>query len=111
MRQETIQAVNRFREERHWRKFHDPKDLAISISLEAAELLELFQWRSSGEVVSERRERLKEELADVLIYTAMLADDLGFDQDELVLEKLEKNAAKYPVEKCMDSRAKYTELS
>ena len=110
MRRETIQAVNRFREERHWRQFHDPKDLAISISLEAAELLELFQWKDSREVVGVKTERLREELADVLIYAAMLADDLGFDQDEIVLEKLGKNAAKYPVEKSLGSKAKYTEL-
>lgn len=110
MRRETIQAVNQFRDERQWRQFHNPKDLAISISLEASELLELFQWKNSEEVVDVSSERLQEELADVLIYAAMLADDLGFDLDEIVMKKLEKNARHYPVEKSMGCKAKYTDL-
>ena len=110
MRQETIQAVNRFRDERNWRQFHNPKDLAISISLEASELLELFQWKTNEEVVGVKSERLQEELADVLIYAAMLADDLGFDLDEIVMKKLEKNGRKYPVEKSIGRKDKYTQL-
>ena len=110
MRRETIQAINRFRDERHWRQFHNPKDLAISISLEASELLELFQWKRSEDVVGVKTSQLQDELADVLIYAAMLADDLGFDLDEIVMKKLEKNVRKYPVEKCMGRSTKYTDL-
>ena len=110
MRRETIQAINRFRDERHWRQFHNPKDLAISISLEASELLELFQWKHSEDVVGVKTSQLQDELADVLIYAAMLADDLGFDLDEIVMKKLEKNVRKYPVEKCMGRSTKYTDL-
>ena len=110
MRRETIQAINRFRDERHWRQFHNPKDLAISISLEASELLELFQWKHSEDVVGVKSGQLQDELADVLIYAAMLADDLGFDLDEIVMKKLEKNVRKYPVEKCMGRSTKYTDL-
>ena len=110
MTQETMRAIDRFRDERRWRQFHNPKDLAISISLEAAELLELFQWKTNEEVVGRKDEALKEELADVLIYAAMLAEDLGFDLDAIVLEKLQKNAAKYPVEKSRDNKSKWTEL-
>ena len=110
MRRETIQAINRFRDERHWRQFHNPKDLAISISLEASELLELFQWKHSEDVVGVKTGQLQDELADVLIYAAMLADDLGFDLDEIVMKKLEKNVRKYPVEKCMGRSTKYSDL-
>ena len=110
MKQETIQEINRFRDARHWRQFHNPKDLAIYISLEASELLELFQWKGNEEVVGVKTEQLQEELADVLIYAAMLADDLGFDLDEIVRKKLEKNSRKYPVEKSIGRKDKYTEL-
>lgn len=78
--------------------FHNEKDLALSICLEAAELLELFQWKDSAEARTQT-ERLKEELADVLIYSYMMADNLDFDIDEIISEKLKKNAIKYPVEK------------
>ena len=81
-----------------------------SISLEASELLELFQWKTSEEVVGAKSEQLREELADILIYAAMLADDLGFDFDEIVRKKLEKNSRKYPVEKSIGRKDKYTEL-
>lgn len=110
MKKETIKAINDFRDERHWRQFHNPKDLAISITLEAAELLELFQWKSNEEVVGVRDGQLRDELADILIYSAMMTTDLGFDIDEIILEKLKKNAVKYPVKKSMDNKAKYNEL-
>lgn len=102
----SMEKINQFRDERNWRQFHNEKDLALSISLEAAELLELFQWKSSEEA-RENPERLKEELADVLIYSYMMADNLGFDIDEIIAEKLKKNAMKYPVEKSKDSKQKY----
>ena len=93
----TIDKINKFRDDRDWRKFHNEKDLAISISLEASELLELFQWKQSEEVTTNSLERIKEELADVLIYSMMLADNLQLDIEQIIEEKLEKNKAKYPV--------------
>lgn len=107
MKKETINLINQFRDERDWRQFHNPKDLAISISIETAELLELFQWKTNDEVVNMKNEALKEELADILIYSAMLAEDLGFDMDTIVLEKLKKNAEKYPLDKCRGNKSKY----
>lgn len=105
----SMEKINQFRDEREWRQFHNEKDLALSITLEAAELLELFQWKTAEEG-RKSTERLKEELADVLIYSYMLADNLDFDIDTIIEEKLVKNAQKYPVEKIKGSRKKYTEL-
>ena len=105
-----MDKVNQFRDERNWRQFHNEKDLAISISLEAAELLELFQWKQPEEVTMNKLERIKEELADILIYSYMLADNLHFDLDEIIEEKLKKNCLKYPLEKSKGQRKKYTEL-
>lgn len=104
-----MQRINQFRDERNWRQFHNEKDLAISISLEANELLELFQWKTPEES-KENPERLKEELADVLIYSYMMADNLGFDIDEIIAEKLIKNTRKYPVSKSFGQKKKYNEL-
>ena len=106
----TIEKINKFRDDRDWRKFHNEKDLAISISIEASELLELFQWKESGEVTSKSLGRIKEELADVFIYSIMLADNLNLDIENIIDEKLEKNARKYPVEISKGSNKKYTEL-
>ena len=86
----TIEKINKFRDDRDWRKFHNEKDLAISILLEASELLELFQWKQPGEVTTKSLERIKEELADVLIYSVMLADNLQLDIEQIIEEKLEK---------------------
>ncbi|MGD0030629.1 nucleotide pyrophosphohydrolase [Paenibacillus illinoisensis] len=106
---ESMERINRFRDERNWRQFHNEKDLAISISLEANELLELFQWKTSEEA-KKNLERLREELADVLIYSYMLVDNLGFDIDEIIAEKLIKNARKYPVSLSYSQKKKYNEL-
>ena len=92
-----IDKINKFRDDRDWRKFHNEKDLAISISIEASELLELFQWKQSEEVTTKSIERIKEELADVLIYSMMLADNLNLNIENIIEEKLEKNNEKYPV--------------
>lgn len=97
----SMEKINQFRDERDWRQFHKEKDLALSISLEASELLELYQWKTSAQG-NLQTERLKEELADVLIYSYMMADNLGFDIDEIIAEKLVKNAVKYPVEKVLE---------
>lgn len=91
----SMANINAFRDERNWRPFHNEKDLALSISLEAAELLELFQWKTAKEGVADL-ERVKEELADVLIYSYMMADNLALDIDAIIAEKLVKNAVKYP---------------
>ena len=106
----TKEKINKFRDDRDWRQFHNEKDLAISISLEAAELLELFQWKSPEEVRENSIERIKEELADVLIYSHMLASNLDLDIDEIIEAKLEKNNIKYPVDKSKGNKEKYTEL-
>lgn len=96
-----IQAINQFRDERDWRQYHNEKDLALSVSLEAAELLELFQWEQPEDVVLTKRERLAEELADVLIYSLMMADNLNFDVEEIINKKLVKNAQKYPIDQAL----------
>ena len=110
LRDETIQRVLKFRDDRNWRQFHTPKDLAISMSLEAAELLELFQWSGTDLECPDNRNRLREELADVLSYCILMADVCGLDLDQIMNEKIDKNEAKYPVEKARGSAAKYTEL-
>lgn len=110
MTQETINEVLKFRDDRNWRQFHNPKDLAISISLEAAELLEVFQWSAADVVCENKLEKIKEELADVVNYCILMADTCGFDLDEIVSEKIKRNNEKYPVEKAFGSKEKYTEL-
>lgn len=95
--QHLINQINQFRDERNWKQFHNPKDLAISISIEAAELLEDFQWLNSEEALQKNKENIKDEIADVLIYSLMLCDELGLDVKEIVNEKLRKNGRKYPV--------------
>ncbi|MQS89680.1 nucleotide pyrophosphohydrolase [Companilactobacillus mishanensis] len=110
MPQSSMEKINKFRDDRNWRQFHNEKDLAISISLEASELLELFQWRQSKEVVEKKPEQLKEELADVLIYSYMMADNLNLDIDEIIESKLEKNNKKYPVDKSFGKNLKYNQL-
>ena len=110
LRDETIQRVIKFRDDRDWRQFHTPKDLAISMSLEAAELLELFQWSGTDLECATNRGKLKEELADILSYCILMADICGLDLDEIMNEKVSKNESKYPVEKARGNAAKYTEL-
>ena len=110
LRDETIQRVLRFRDDRDWRQFHTPKDLAISLSLEAAELLEVFQWSGKDLECPDKLDGIREELADVLSYCVLMADVCGLDLDEILNAKVDKNAAKYPVEKARGSAAKYTEL-
>ena len=90
LRDETIQRVLRFRDDRDWRQFHTPKDLAISMSLEAAEVLELFQWSGTDLECREKLPQLQEELADVLSYCILLADVCGLDLDEIINEKVDK---------------------
>lgn len=110
MTQETINQVLKFRDDRNWKQFHNPKDLALSISLEAAELLEVFQWSGSDTVCESKKDKIKEELADVLNYCILMADVCGLDMDEIIREKIKDNNVKYPVEKAKDSAKKYDEL-
>ena len=111
LRDETMQRVIQFRDDRDWRQFHTPKDLAISLSLEAAELLEVFQWSGTDLECRDKLDRIREELADVLSHCVLMADVCGLDLDEILNAKVDKNAAKYPVEKARGSAAKYTELA
>ena len=110
MNQETIDQVLKFRDDRNWKQFHNPKDLAISISLEAAELLEIYQWSGEDVYCKEKMDQIREELADVLNYSILMADACGLDLDEIIRDKVKKNNEKYPVEKAYGSKEKYTEL-
>ena len=110
MTEETIRQILKFRDDRDWKQYHTPKDLAISISLEASELLEIFQWSGSDTSAEGKQEKIEEELADVLIYCAMMADICHLDMDDIIVKKLERNAQKYPVEQAKGKKEKYTEL-
>lgn len=105
--EEIKQALINFRNERDWEQFHNPKDLALAINIEAGELLELFLWKNSEEA---NREKVKEELADILAYVFLLADKYGFDIKEMVMDKIKKNGEKYPIDKSKGSAKKYNEL-
>lgn len=107
---ETADIVKEFRDERNWKQFHNPKDLAISLSLEASELLEIYQWSADDLECTDKLDRVKEELADVLSYAILLADRYGLDLDEIIRAKMKKNAEKYPVEKAVGVSTKYTDL-
>lgn len=107
---ELQQEIIAFRDERNWKQFHNHKDLAISISLEAAELLEVFQWSGADVAADKKIDKIKEELADVLIYSFIMANDLDLSIDEIVRSKIEANKRKYPVTKAYGSAKKYTEL-
>jgi NTP pyrophosphatase (non-canonical NTP hydrolase) len=100
-------SLVKFRDERDWAQFHNPKDLAVALNIEAGELLESFLWKSSEQADPDK---VKEELADVFAYAFLLAERYGFDVKQIVLEKIEKNALKYPVAKSKGSAKKYTEL-
>ncbi|MDO4178628.1 MAG: nucleotide pyrophosphohydrolase [Phascolarctobacterium sp.] len=111
---ETIESIQekivKFRDDRNWQQFHNPKDLAISLSLEAAELLEVFQWSGTDTSAQGKKEKIAEELADVMLYALLMADATGLDVKEIMLKKIARNCEKYPVEKSYGSSKKYTEL-
>lgn len=96
MKQETVQKILDFRDSREWKQYHSGKDLSISISLEASELLEIFQWSKEEVDKLDKIENIKEELADILIYSVMLADYYNLNIDEIIESKLIKNLKKYP---------------
>lgn len=105
--QELIQALIKFRNERDWEQFHNPKDLAVALNVEAAELLELFLWKKPDEA---NKEKVKEELADIFAYALLLAEKYNLDVKSIVLEKIKKNGEKYPVNKAKGNARKYDEL-
>jgi NTP pyrophosphatase (non-canonical NTP hydrolase) len=104
---ELTEALLKFRDERDWAQFHNPKDLALALNIEAGELLEAFLWKSSEQASPDK---VKEELADVFAFALLLADQYGFDVRQVVTEKIAANALKYPVEKSRGIAKKYTEL-
>ena len=106
MKEKTIERIRKFTEERDWDQFHSPANLAKSIVIEAAELLECFQWSDTEYDL----QHIKEELADVLVYSQNLLDKLELDADEIVNMKMKRNEAKYPVDKAKGNATKYTEL-
>jgi NTP pyrophosphatase (non-canonical NTP hydrolase) len=105
--EEITQALLKFRNERDWEQFHNPKDLALAISIESGELLELFLWKKADDA---KVEKVKDELADVLSFTFLLAEKYGFNIREIVMEKIKKNGEKYPVDKAKGTAKKYDEL-
>ena len=106
----ATEALIEFRDERDWKQFHDPKNLAAALSIEAAELNEVFLWMTTEGSREVDVERVREELADVLAYALLMADAFGLNPEEIVLEKVKRNAEKYPVEKARGVATKYTEL-
>jgi NTP pyrophosphatase (non-canonical NTP hydrolase) len=107
---ELIEALVKFRDEREWAQFHDSKNLATAISIEAAELNELFLWKDVKASEEVDKEKIKEELADVFAYALLLAEKHNLDVTQIVLDKIARNAQKYPVEKAKGSAKKYDEL-
>jgi NTP pyrophosphatase (non-canonical NTP hydrolase) len=105
-----IDELVKFRDERNWDQFHNTKDLALAISIEAAELNELFLWKTTEDCELVDKNKLKEELADVFAFSLLLAGKHGFDVKEIVLDKIRKNGEKYPVEKSKGTAKKYDEL-
>ena len=113
--EELKKLVVKFRDERDWKKYHNPKDLAADISIESAELQELFLWKNLDEIkkftdAKANIEKIKDELADVVIACLLLADELGIDLSDSVIGKNSKNSEKYPIEKVKGNYKKYTEL-
>ena len=105
-----MEELVKFRDARHWEQFHNTRDLALAISIEAAELNELFLWKTTEDSEHVDRNKLKEEIADVLAFSLLLAGKHRFDVKEIVLEKIKKNGEKYPVEKAKGTARKYKEL-
>jgi NTP pyrophosphatase (non-canonical NTP hydrolase) len=110
---DLLTALLQFRQKRNWEQFHTPKNLAISLSVEAAELLEIFQWKTNDEVAAllacESKQQVQDEVADVAIMLSYLCHDLDIDLNAAVRSKLEKNEVKYPVEKAFGNSRKYSE--
>lgn len=112
--QEVIDKIIQFRDERNWGQFHNPKDIAISLSIESSELLECFQWKNNQEIEellnTNYKIKIQEEIADIEIYLLLLCNQLDIDIKEAVMDKLEKNKLKYPIDKSKGNAKKYTQL-
>lgn len=109
--QDALEALLKFRNERDWEQYHTPKNLSMSIAIEAAELMEHFQWKPDNEAVTPQElEKIKDEVADIAAYLLMLSHDLGINLNQSMLEKIEKNALKYPIEKSRGRKNKYDNL-
>lgn len=111
--EDVIQKIRRFRDERDWMQFHDPKNLAISVTLEASELLEHFQWKNEAQAAAHVRDNkgeIADEIADIAVYLFELSDNLGIDLLKSMSAKIDKNAKKYPVAKAKGRAVKYTKL-
>jgi NTP pyrophosphatase (non-canonical NTP hydrolase) len=104
---ELTKKLTTFRDERDWKQFHNPKDLAVALTIEAAELLEAFLWKSSEEA---SKDKIREELADVLAYAFLLANECGLNVAEIISAKIQANNLKYPVDKAKGSAKKYNEI-
>lgn len=110
---DLTREVTHFRDERNWKQFHNPKDAALSLLLEVAELLEIMQWKNGEDLeahLTERRKEVGEELSDILYWVLLLAHDLQIDLSSAIIEKLAANKLKYPLERSTGSSKKYTEL-
>ena len=105
--EQIMEELIAFRNERDWEQFHNPKDLALAISVEAGELLELFLWKNADDA---NKEKIKEELADILAFSFLLAKNYNLDIKQIVLNKIKHNAEKYPVDKAKGTAKKYNEL-
>jgi NTP pyrophosphatase (non-canonical NTP hydrolase) len=105
--EKIIEELLKFRNERDWEQFHNPKDLALAINIEAGELLELFLWKNAEDA---NKEKVKEELADIFSFAFLLADKYGFDVKQIILDKIKVNSEKYPVNKAKGTAKKYDEL-
>jgi len=109
----VLQKIRAFRDERDWMQFHNPKDLAAALAIEASELQEIFLWKKGVEIdetAQKKRAEIEDEVADIATFLFEFADVLGIDLEAAILGKIERNAAKYPVEKARGSNAKYTDL-
>lgn len=109
--EELTKKIKQFAEERNWGQFHDPKNIALSLVLEASEVLELFQWTQDNELKKGKEKELAEELADVYYWVILLSDKYGIDINNALSIKMTENAKKYPVDKAKDTSKKYTELT
>lgn len=105
--QKIIQALREFNDARDWSQFHDPKNVALAIAIEAGELNEAFLWKNPSEV---GKEKIREELADVFLYSFLMADKCGLNVEQICMDKIKKNNEKYPVAKSKGKNLKYTEL-
>ena len=108
--EDDLKKILKFQKERDWKQFHSPKNLALSLSIEAAEILEIFQWTKDNNLPKDKKEKLSEELADVYYYLLLLSHEAGIDLEKAFKSKMEINERKYPVDKAKGNSKKYNEL-